>query len=166
MKTKTSVVLFGCLMLVLSPLVSMAATSPFISEGISNGVMYASGGVGKDERMAMESIVKGYNVKLVFAEAPREYVADVKVKIEDHSGKKLLEATSGGPWFWVKLPQGDYRVIASFRDHRDIKNLKVGSGPETVEFLWATSGKASAFPVVAKMPAVHEQTKTAVSTKP
>lgn len=166
MKTKLFVLLFGCLTLVLSPLASGAVTSPFVTEGKINGVMYASGGVGKDERMSMESMAKGYNVKLIFAEAPREYVAGVKVKIEDHSGRTLLEATSGGPWFWVKLPQGDYRIIASFRDHGDIKNLKVGNGFETVEFLWTASVKATAFPVAARIPAAHEQTKAAVPTKP
>ena len=137
MKTKL-VLLFGCLMLVLSPLASTAATSSFITEGKSNGVMYASGGVGMDERMDMDALAKDYNVKMVFVEAPKDYVSGVKVKIEDHSGKVLLETTAGGPWFFVKLPQGDYRVIASFHHHREMKNLNVASGHETVEFFWKT----------------------------
>jgi hypothetical protein len=135
MKTKL-VLLFGCLMLVLSPLASTAATSSFITEGKSNGVMYASGGVGMDERMDMDALAKDYNVKMVFVEAPKDYVSGVKVKIEDHSGKVLLETTAGGPWFFVKLPQGDYRVIASFHHHREMKNLKVASSHEAVEFFW------------------------------
>jgi len=135
MKTKL-VLLLGCLMLVLSPLASIAATSRFITEGNSNGIMYASGGVGQDERMNMDAMAKNYNVKLVFVEAPKDYVSGVHVKIEDHSGKVLLESTSSGPWFWTKLPQGDYRVIASFHHHPEIKHLKVTGGAETVEFLW------------------------------
>lgn len=136
MKTRLSVLLFGCLMLVLNTLAAKAATSSFLTEGIRNGVMYASGGVGKDERMAMDTMAKNYNFKLVFVEAPRDYVSGVKVKIEDHSGKLLLETTSSGPWFFAKLPQGDYRIIASFRHHREMKNIKVASGLETVEFFW------------------------------
>ena len=135
MKTKL-VLLFGCLMLILSPLAAIAATSPFTTEGNSNGVMYASGGVGQDERMNTDAMAKSYNVKLVFVEAPKDYVAGVKVKIEDHSGKVLLETTSSGPWFWAKLPQGDYRVIASFHNHPEMKLLKVAGGAETVEFFW------------------------------
>lgn len=136
MKTKLSALLFVCLMLALSPLASNAATSSFITEGKSNGVMYVSGGVGKDEQMAMDAMAKNYNVKLVFAEAPKDYVSGVKVKIEDHSGKLLLESTSSGPWFWVKLPQGEYRIIASFHNHPEMKHLKVAGGTETVEFFW------------------------------
>jgi len=136
MKTKLSVLLFGCLMLVLSPLTSTAATSSFIAHGQSNGIAYASGGVGMDERTAMETMAKDYNVKLMFVEAPKDYVSGVKVKIEDPSGKLLLETTSNGPWFWAKLPQGDYRVIASFHDHREMKHLKVAGGIDTVEFFW------------------------------
>ena len=136
MKTKLSVLLLGCLMLVLSPLASTAATSSLIAQGQSNGIAYASGGVGKDERTAMDAMAKDYNVKLMFVEAPKYYVSDVKVKIEDHSGKLLLETTSSGPWFWAKLPQGDYRVIASFHDHREMRHLKVAGGVDTVEFFW------------------------------
>ena len=135
MNTKL-VLLFGCLMLVLSPIVSKAATSPFITEGKSHGVMYVSGGVGMDERTAMDAMAKDYNVKMMFVQAPKDYVSGVKVKIEDPSGKLLLGTTSNGPWFWAKLPQGDYRVIASFHDHRDMKHLKVAGGIDTVEFFW------------------------------
>jgi len=136
MKTKLVLLFVGCLMLVLNPLASSAGTSPFITEGKSNGVIYASGGVGKDERIAMDGMAKNYNVKMVFAEAPRDYVSGVKVKIEDHSGKVLLETTSSGPWFFANLPQGDYRLIASFHNHQEMKNLNVASGHQTVEFFW------------------------------
>ena len=136
MKTKLVLLFVGCLMLVLTRWPQAPATSPFITEGKSNGVIYASGGVGLDEQMEMNAMAKNYNVKMVFAEAPRDYVSGVKVKIEDHSGKVLLEATSSGPWFFAKLPQGDYRLIASFHNHQEMKNLNVASGHETVEFFW------------------------------
>lgn len=136
MKAKLSVLLFGCLMLVLSPLASKAAASSFIAHGQSNGIAYASGGVGMDERVAMDAMAKDYNVKMMFVEAPKNYVSGVKLKIEDHSGKLLLETTSSGPWFWAKLPQGDYRVIASLHNHREMRHLKVAGGVDTIEFFW------------------------------
>jgi len=136
MKTKLVLLFVGCLMLVLNPLASSAGTSPFITEGKSNGVIYASGGVGLDEQMEMNAMAKNYNVKMVFAEAPRDYVSGVKLKIEDHSGKVLLETTSSGPWFFAKLPQGDYRLITSFHHHQEMRSLTVASGHQTVEFFW------------------------------
>ena len=33
-----------------------------------------------------------------------------------------------GPLFWANLPQGDYRIIATFRNHREMKSLKVAGG--------------------------------------
>jgi hypothetical protein len=136
MKTKLSILLLGCLVLVLNPLALYAGTSSIITEGKSNDIMYATGGVGEDERMEIDAMAKDYNVKMVFVEAPRYYVSGVMVKIEDYRGKVLLETTSSGPWFFAKLPQGDYRFIASFHDHQEIKNLNVASGHETVEFFW------------------------------
>jgi len=136
MKTKLGIALLGCLLLVLSPLASRAATSSFIKKGESNRVSFVSGGVGLDEQMSMDELAKNYNVKIVFAEAPRDYVSDVKVKIEDHSGKVLLEATANGPWFFANLPPGEYRVEASFHNHREVKDLKVAGGHQTVEFFW------------------------------
>jgi hypothetical protein len=136
MKTKLSILLLGCLVLVLNPLALYAGTSSIITEGKSNDIMYATGGVGEDERMEMDAMGKDYNVKMVFVEAPRYYVSGVMVKIEDSRGKVLLETTSSGPWFFAKLPQGDYRFIASFHDHQELKNLNVASGHETVEFFW------------------------------
>jgi hypothetical protein len=136
MKTKLVPLFVGCLMLVLTPLVSRAGASPFITEGKSNGVIYASGGVGLDEQMEMNAMEKNYNVKMVFAEAPRDYVSGVRVKIEDHRGKVLMETTSSGPWFFAKLPQGEYRLIASFHHHQEMKSLNVANGHETVEFFW------------------------------
>lgn len=137
MKTKLNAMLFGCLVLVLlTPLALYAASSPFITEGKSNGIMYATGGVGEDERMDMDAMAKDYNVKAVFVEAPKYYVSEVEVKIVDHSGKVLLETTAGGPWFFVKLPMGDYRIMASFHNHQKMKTLNVASGHETVEFFW------------------------------
>ncbi len=135
MKTKVAL-LFGCLMLMLSPLASKAATSAFITEGKSNGVMHVSGGVGKDERAKMDAMAKDYNLKLVFAQAPKNYVSGVKIKIEDHSGKALIQTTSSGPWFLAKLPQGDYRIIVSFHDHSEMRHLKMAAGAKTVEFFW------------------------------
>jgi len=136
MKTKLNAMLFGCLVLVLCPLAINAASSPFITEGKSNDIMYATGGVGEDERMDMDAMAKDYNVKVVFVEAPKYYVSEVAVKIVDHSGKVLLETNAGGPWFFAKLPMGDYGIMASFHNHQKMKTLNVANGHETVEFFW------------------------------
>ncbi len=39
------------------------------------------------------------------------YLAKVTVRIEDPSGRRLLDAQSDGPWFFVKMPKGKYKLI-------------------------------------------------------
>lgn len=71
-------------------------------------IPYLSGGVGLDERKALRSMTKGDNLKLSFALKNRDYLSDVEVVITDNKGNKVMEAVSEGPWFFTKLPAGEY----------------------------------------------------------
>ena len=72
---------------------------------------YMSGGVGIDERDAMREQMGDYNLHLKFAAVGGAYLAKVMVRIEDPSGRRLLDAQSDGPWFFVKMPKGKYKLI-------------------------------------------------------
>jgi len=72
---------------------------------------YMSGGVGIDEREAMREQIGDYNLRLKFAAVGGAYLAKVMVRIEDPSGRRLLDAQSDGPWFFVKMPKGKYKLI-------------------------------------------------------
>jgi hypothetical protein len=135
MKTKLSVLLLGCLMLVVTPIAANAVSSSII-QSKTNSIAYASGGVGLDEQVTMDQMAKDYNVKFIFVQTPKDDVSGVMVTILNHSGKMLLKTSSNGPWFFAKLPRGDYRVIATLNDHREVKKLNVTGGLETVEFFW------------------------------
>lgn len=54
-----------------------------------------------------------YPLKLVFATDKGEYLADVRVKIEDASGNIALEAACDAPWLVADLPAGSYNVTAT-----------------------------------------------------
>jgi hypothetical protein len=77
------------------------------------GVRYLVGGVGSDERKMMEHLSADYNVKFVFADTFGEYMSDVDVRIEDSQGKSVAHLVTNGPWLYVKLPAGGYRVQAT-----------------------------------------------------
>lgn len=72
---------------------------------------YLSGGVGIDERDAMREQMEDYNLRLKFAAVGGAYLAKVMVRIEDPSGRRLLDAQSDGPWLFVKMPKGKYKLI-------------------------------------------------------
>ena len=82
-----------------------------------NGVIYLSGGVGMDERDAMQAVQHEYTLWLSFEQKDEAALsADTEVAIRDTKGRLILEATAEGPWLMVKLPVGRYRVTAKQDD--------------------------------------------------
>jgi hypothetical protein len=77
------------------------------------GVRYLVGGVGSDERKMMEQLDADYNVKFIFANAFGDYISDVAVRIDDLQGKTVARVVTNGPWLYVKLASGGYRVRAT-----------------------------------------------------
>ena len=96
---------------------------------------YVSGGVGVDSRNAMQALAPDYNLRLRFSEG-REYLGKIDVMIEDSQDQLLLQDRSEGPWFFVDLPPGNYRVIASDGRHTIDKLVRVGLSPNDVDFVW------------------------------
>ena len=98
-----------------------------ITEGkTSQGFPYLFGGVGSDEREAMEERAKGYNLKLIFAEKRGAFISGVTVVIASAKGAEIASLMTEGPWFYIQLPPGDYSVKASFKgETKQIINLSV-----------------------------------------
>ncbi|MCK9394742.1 MAG: carboxypeptidase regulatory-like domain-containing protein [Methylobacter sp.] len=73
-------------------------------------VTFVSGGVGTDERNALQAMRDDYNLTLLFSvKGTGEYVSDVKVRITDSSGNLVLESVSDGPMLFAKLKPDRYR---------------------------------------------------------
>jgi hypothetical protein len=103
----------------------------------NGSVPYLSGGVGLDEREALNQMGKDYNLKLSFAETAGNYISDVAVKIRDSSDRVALDAVSGGPWFFSKLPPGRYTVVVRYNEKTQQTAVQVsGKGQSVLNFLW------------------------------
>ena len=141
MKRALFITLVGVFVVSLCAGYSLAYTGPdFFSKGILRGVRYLSGGVGSDERAAMQAMAKGnYNLQLVFAEATGPYLARITVKIQDTHGKTLIDIPSGGPWFFAKLPSGRYKITVTHAGKPEAQNLDIGKGFQRVIFNWKSS---------------------------
>lgn len=110
-----------------------------ISRGRTDqGYVYLSGGVGADERLALEERAKEFSVKLVFAATDGSYVAGVKLDITDVKGAAIVSTTSTGPWFYIQLPPGIYDVKATFAGQsKEVKKLRVVKDSSTHQvFVW------------------------------
>lgn len=100
----------------LVPLSFSSQLSPSPLEGkTSNGIPYLSGGVGLDERETLRAPGIEDNLKLTFALKRGNYLSDVNVRITDAAGHKVLAVISQGPWFFTRLPAGQYTVTATAR---------------------------------------------------
>ncbi len=138
----TMVVAFVGMMLVFSTK-TMAATMPegefagvTIEKGKMNNVVYETGGVGLEERTAMQKSMKGYNLRLTFATMKGSYLSSVPVQIKTADGKIVLDKESNGPWFWAKVPSGKYDVTASYGNKKETRQVDVSKGAQRVEFTW------------------------------
>jgi len=116
---------------------SQQPTPPGILMAASDaGVRYLMGGVGSDERESMEILAADYNVKFVFAERSGDYIADVSVVIDDLHGKSLAHVVTNGPWLYLMLSPGSYRVKATYAAKTmEIQELKVPQGKPLVRML-------------------------------
>jgi hypothetical protein len=57
-----------------------------------------------------------------------EYLSDVELLIVKY-GREMVRETANGPWFYIKLPPGEYTVNASYDDEtKQIKNLQLIEG--------------------------------------
>jgi hypothetical protein len=121
-----------------------------LASGIVNGKTdqgypFASGGVGAEERDLMRKEAQGYDLDLSFADQAGKYLSDVKVAITDEHGNQIVDTTTAGPWFYIKLPAGGYDVKANY-DNRveEIKNLEVSKNHLITRLLhWDGAGQKS-----------------------
>jgi hypothetical protein len=112
---------------------SLAAQFPpamMITEGkTAQGFPYLSGGISTDERERMEEMGKAYNLKLVFAAKKGPFIAGVRLVIEGEKGAEIINLVTDGPWFYIQLPTGVYRLRATFEGQKkEVRRLAVSKG--------------------------------------
>ena len=102
------------------------------------GIESVNGGVGMEERAMIHP---AFPLKLVFADN-KEYLTDVRVIIRDTAGRTVFETMAkNGPWLFVNLPTGHYKVQAIFKDVTRIAHVSIptSSVRKNVTFEWPSS---------------------------
>ena len=101
------------------------------------GIPYVSGGIGLDEREALSATASEYNLKIVFALKEGNYLADASVLIKDAQGRTVLDAVSDGPWFYARLPAGQYAVTATMMEKANTEKVQIKpAGQSVLHFYW------------------------------
>lgn len=105
----------------------------------TSGVNYVSGGIGLESIDKLNVLAKDFNLKLVFALTSGAYLSDVAVAITNPAGKTLLTTTSDGPWFFTKLPAGNYTIVATFAGTAVTRQAAVGAATlRVIHMRWAS----------------------------
>jgi len=104
------------------------------------GIIYVSGGVGKDEAAKLLALQTSFNLKLLFTLVEGNYLADVGVVISDAASKKVIEHTAEGPFFMANLPAGPYTVAATHEGRTVTRKVQVGGkGLRTEHLRWPSN---------------------------
>lgn len=99
--------------------------TPASADHLSHLVAHISGGVGLEERETLRERRGEFNLRLAYALANREYVAEVETLVaEEHDGHVVLRLVSDGPFVYMKLNPGRYTLAATFRGKTQRRELR------------------------------------------
>jgi len=128
MKARYVMILFSAVILTISLPINTALSAPMVmQEEISGNVTYITGGVGEAEAAVMRDMAKDYLLEVSFTQKqkgqPEEFLANVKVQIQDDQQNAVLDITTDGPFLLANLLDGDYLIIAEYNG--EVKKKKV-----------------------------------------
>lgn len=82
-------------------------------------------GIGEEERAAAEGIP--HTLRLVYAQPDGHYLGGIETRISGASGE-LISVRCPGPWVLVDLPDGTYRVSATFKGQTKSAQVTISGG--------------------------------------
>lgn len=103
-----------------------------VEEKVYQGIPYISGGIGLEERRALDAVGGKYSLKISLVSEGKSYLADALVEITDTQGKKIFEATADGPLFFAGLPPGKYGVAVTMTGKKQSKSVTVVPGQKQI----------------------------------
>jgi hypothetical protein len=115
-----------------------AVADSLIKPQTQGEVTFVSGGVGGDERDAMQAMRADYNLSLLFSvQGSGEYLSEVKVGITDKNGNTFLDTVSDGPMLFASLKPGHYTVTAEVDGQVTHKKATILANKRTsLSFIW------------------------------
>ena len=132
-------VVFGNLLLLLALALPPAAVAQeeVLAPGFANGIPYLSGGIGDEEREAIDRARNNYNIKLVLAEASGSFVSNVALHITTVLGEPVISIPGAGPLVLLQLQPGTYLINADYERRNVQKRFDVSDNvAQTVNVLW------------------------------
>lgn len=116
----------------------LAGPAAAMSEGkTAQGEPYVTGGIGADELEALEKQRRRFSLRLLTAaKGSGAYLSDALIKITDASGRTVLNTTADGPWVYVNLKLGDYKVTVTYKGRVQQRATKIHAGDNHEVFFY------------------------------
>lgn len=113
--------------------VDAMTSTPAIRVQDAGGVQFLNGGVGEQERIAMQALRAEFPLHVVFSGKAGEYgVADqLRVLSGNHP---VVTVDKAGPLLMVKLPPGNYTLEAAFAGKTQRRSVQLAQAPKTVKW--------------------------------
>lgn len=121
--------------------ISLVHAQPVLPSVQSQGsIEYMSGGIGQTQIDAMKAVANKYPLTLTFSQkmgGAADFLANFPVTIKGADGKTIFQATSGGPYMFVKIPAGTYTIVA-VNNGKTLERQAVvnATGSTPVSFEW------------------------------
>jgi hypothetical protein len=113
---------------------------PYVDiERTTTGISYVTGGIGVGEQERLNELTSGYNLKLVFTLEEGNYLADVNVAVKDSRGRTSVQDVADGPFFFAKMPAGQYTVAATYDGKTVTRKVNLGGGLHTEYLRWPSN---------------------------
>lgn len=129
----TTRALTGALMVAL-----LAGPAAAMTDGkTAQGEPWMTGGIGSGELESLEKQRNNFSLRiLTAAKGSGAYLADALVKIVDAAGRTVLETRADGPWTYVNLKPGEYRVTVTYKSETRQQTTKISAGDRHEQFFY------------------------------
>lgn len=96
----------------------IAIASPYYAQAATSSPEYLNGGIGEEDLDSLRKAAKGYPLGIVFSEGDGAYITNVGVGIYNQADSLVFYNKDSGPHLYVKLPNGDYQVVAIYKGEK------------------------------------------------
>ena len=136
------VLVAGLLAMMISPVLAQEneeSLEQYLPEVLQQGqTTYTTGGIGLDERWALEATAKKYNLIISNADRKGEFTAETTIVISRKGNQEMLTVNDAGPLLYARLPAGAYVVRATNGDRKAERTVSItGIKQARIYFTWS-----------------------------
>lgn len=106
-----------------------------IAAADSNVYAIASGGIGDEDRSAMEAQARQYSMRMIFSESNGQYIVADHVSVT-RRGAEVMSVNDVGPLVYAQMPPGQYALTVTYKGVTQTRNVNVGTKAGDVHMVW------------------------------